>query len=75
MEARAPSVPIEPPKLAAIEPDFRVAGAGTKERKRPYVAHLSKTAFAEMKKRHRGAQLEKAIQQWIRGHDQKGGVE
>jgi hypothetical protein len=35
----------------------------------PYVAHLSKSAFQEMKRRHRGAALEKAIAQWVADHD------
>ncbi len=42
---------------------------GVRRRKRPYVGHLSQTAFQELKKRHRGAALEKAIAQWIVDHD------
>jgi hypothetical protein len=42
---------------------------GERKRKQPYVAHLSREAFAEMKRRHRGAALEKAIADWIRDHD------
>lgn len=41
-----------------------------KQRKRPYLGHLSKSAFAEMKQVNRGAALEKAIAQWIAEHDQ-----
>jgi hypothetical protein len=48
---------------------YEDTGTGTKKRRRPYVAHLSKTAFAEMKKRHRGAALEQAIAQWVVEHD------
>lgn len=44
-------------------------GTGTAKRRRPYVAHLSKSAFAEMKRSHRGAALERAIAQWIEEHD------
>lgn len=44
-------------------------GTGTRKRKRPYVAHLSKSAFAEMKRQHRGAALERAIAAWIEDHD------
>jgi hypothetical protein len=40
-----------------------------KQRKRPYLGHLSKSAFQEMKKRHRGAALERAIAEWIAAHD------
>ena len=40
-----------------------------KQRKRPYLGHLSKSAFADMKKANKGAQFEKAIAQWIADHD------
>jgi hypothetical protein len=40
-----------------------------KQRKRPYLGHLSKSAFAEMKRKHRGAALERAIAEWIEEHD------
>ena len=40
-----------------------------KQRKRPYLGHLSKSAFADMKKRHKGAALDRAIQEWIEAHD------
>jgi hypothetical protein len=33
------------------------------------VAHLSKSAFGELKRKHKGAALEKAIAQWIEDHD------
>lgn len=42
---------------------------GIRKRKRPYVAHLSGEAFREMKERHKGAALKKAIGQWIADHD------
>jgi hypothetical protein len=42
---------------------------GVRKRKQPFVAHLSRSAFAEMQRRHKGAQLEKGIAQWIADHD------
>jgi len=48
---------------------YEDTGTGTKKRRRPYVAHLSKTAFAELKRKHRGAALERAISAWIADHD------
>jgi hypothetical protein len=42
---------------------------GGRQRKRPYLGHLSKSAFAEMKRKHRGAALERAIAAWIADHD------
>src|SRR5262249_962074 len=42
---------------------------GIKKRKLPYVAHLSKSAFQEMRRQHKGVSLEKAIAQWIAEHD------
>jgi len=42
---------------------------GVKKRKQPYVAHLGREEFAEMKKRHKGAALERAIAEWIEEHD------
>lgn len=39
---------------------------GIRQRKLPRVAHLSKAAFAEMKRRHKGKALDRAIQQWIK---------
>ncbi len=44
-------------------------GSGTQKRRRPYVEHLSKSAFGELKRMHRGAGLERAIAQWIEEHD------
>ena len=43
---------------------------GVRKRKQPFVAHLSKSAFGELKRKHRGAALERAIAQWISDHDQ-----
>jgi hypothetical protein len=40
-----------------------------KQRKRPYLGHLSKTAFGELKRKHKGAALERAIAEWIAEHD------
>ena len=42
---------------------------GIRKRRLPYVAHLSKSAFQEMKRAHRGAALERAIAEWITDHD------
>jgi hypothetical protein len=42
---------------------------GVKKRKQPYVAHMGREEFAEMKRKHKGAALEKAIAQWIAEHD------
>jgi len=42
---------------------------GIRKRKLPRIGHLSKTVFADMKKRHRGAALERAIAEWIADHD------
>src|SRR5262249_4174186 len=42
---------------------------GEKTRKQPYVAHMSREAFGELKRQHKGAKLEKAIGQWIQEHD------
>jgi hypothetical protein len=53
----------------AAKPPLYVEENGLRKRKQPYVAHLSKSAFAEMKRRHRGAALERAIAQWIAEHD------
>src|SRR5262245_60290562 len=43
---------------------------GGKQRKRPYLGHLSKSAFADMKKRHKGKSLDSAISAWVADHDQ-----
>jgi len=40
-----------------------------KQRKRPYLGHLSKSAFGELKRKHKGASLERAIAAWIADHD------
>jgi hypothetical protein len=53
-----------------LRKDIYVTGNdGVRKRNQPFVAHLSKSAFAEMKKRHRGAALERAIAAWVVGHD------
>jgi hypothetical protein len=39
------------------------------KRKQPYVAHLSDSAFAEMKRQHKGAALNDAIARWIAEKD------
>ena len=52
-----------------LRKDIYVEENGVRKRKQPYVAHLSRSAFQEMKRRHKGAALEKAIAQWIADHD------
>jgi hypothetical protein len=42
---------------------------GIKTRKLPRIGHLSKSAFAELKRKHRGAALERAIAEWIAERD------
>jgi len=42
---------------------------GVRKRKQPYVAHLSKEAFGELKRKHRGTALERAIAEWIEERD------
>jgi hypothetical protein len=42
---------------------------GVRKRKQPYLAHMSREAFGGLKKRHRGAALERAIADWIAEHD------
>ena len=42
---------------------------GGRQRKRPYLGHLSRSAFADMKKRHKGKSLDAAISDWICAHD------
>jgi hypothetical protein len=41
---------------------------GVRKRKQPYVAHLSREAFRELKRQHKGAALERAIAEWIAEH-------
>ena len=48
---------------------YDVSDTGIRKRRLPYVAHLSKSAFADMKKRHRGVALQKAIEAWVAEHD------
>jgi hypothetical protein len=40
-----------------------------RQRKRPYLGHLSKSAFAEVKRKRQGSALERAIAAWIAEHD------
>jgi hypothetical protein len=42
---------------------------GERKRKQPYLAHMSREAFGELKRAHKGAALERAIAQWIAEHD------
>jgi len=48
---------------------YDVSDTGIRKRRLPYVAHLSRSAFGELKKRHKGKELEKAIATWIQEHD------
>lgn len=48
---------------------YVVSDTGIRKRRLPYVAHLSKSAFQEMKRQHKGAALAQAIAQWIEEHD------
>ena len=43
---------------------------GVRKRKQPFVAHMGAEAFRELKRRHKGAALERAITEWISDHDQ-----
>ena len=44
------------------------------KRKQPYVAHLSKTAYQQMKREHKGQALADALAQWVRERErEKGG--
>lgn len=53
-----------------LRKDIYVTGNdGVRKRKQPFVAHLSKSAFGELKRRHKGASLEKAIARWVEDHD------
>lgn len=40
-------------------------------RKQPYVAYLSREAFMELKRRHKGRALEAALSDWIRDREEK----
>jgi len=48
---------------------YDVDDTGIRKRRLPYVAHLSKSVFQEIKRQHKGAALERAIAQWIADHD------
>jgi len=48
---------------------YDVSDTGIRKRRLPYVAHLSKSAFGELRRQHKGAALEKAIAQWIAERD------
>jgi hypothetical protein len=42
---------------------------GIRKRKLPRIGHLSKSAFGELKRKNKGASLERAIAEWIAAHD------
>jgi hypothetical protein len=42
---------------------------GISKRRLPYLGHLSKSAFQDMRKRHKGKALDSAISRWIADHD------
>jgi hypothetical protein len=48
---------------------YVVSDTGIRKRRLPYVAHLSKSAFQELKRQHKGAALERALSQWIGDRD------
>jgi hypothetical protein len=53
-----------------LRKDIYVTGNdGVRKRKQPFVAHLSRSAFGELKRQHKGAALERAIKEWIEEHD------
>ena len=52
-----------------LRKDVYIEENGIRKRKQPYLAHLSREAFQDLKKRHRGAALERAIAEWIAEHD------
>jgi len=52
-----------------LRKDVYVTSNGVRKRKQPYLAHLSREAFRELKRQHKGAALERAIQRWIAEHD------
>jgi hypothetical protein len=49
--------------------DVYIEENGARKRKQPYVAHLSRTAFEELKRVGKGANLRAAIERWIVDHD------
>jgi hypothetical protein len=52
-----------------LRKDIYIEENGVRKRKQPYLAHLSREAFQDLKRQHRGAQFDKAIAQWIADHD------
>ena len=44
------------------------------KRKQPYIAHLSKEAFQEMKRRHKGPALNEALAEWIEAREREKGI-
>ena len=52
-----------------LRKDVYIEENGVRKRKQPYIAHLSKEAFRELKKQYRGARLEQGIARWIAEHD------
>ncbi|MGH9752200.1 MAG: hypothetical protein ACREA2_05395 [Blastocatellia bacterium] len=53
-----------------LRKDFSVEENGVRKRKPLYAAHLSNSAFEELKRQNKGAALVKAIAQWIAEHEQ-----
>lgn len=53
-----------------LRKDIYVTGNnGEKKRKQPYVAHMSRETYGELRRKHKGAALERAIAEWIAAHD------
>src|SRR5262249_16769435 len=48
---------------------YDVSDTGIRKRRLPYVPHLAKSDFGELKRKHRGAALERAIAEWIEQRD------
>ena len=52
-----------------LRKDVYIEENGVRMRKQPYTAHLSRTAFQELKRANKGAALEKALSEWVSNHD------
>jgi hypothetical protein len=66
-----PSVPRYPRGNYCSTPDWDYVTShdGERKRRQPYVTRLSREAFRELKRQHKGAALERAIAEWIAAHD------
>lgn len=48
---------------------------GNNERKQPYIAHLSREKFQEMKRAHKGKAIHSALQKWIDEREAEKGID